>query len=54
MTVRVFSSRDRAPSSLSRARAITEGLVALIGIGLILLAIVLTQSWFVTCCPRSI
>jgi hypothetical protein len=46
MTVRVFSSRDRAPSSLSRARAITEGLVALIGIGLILLAIVLTQSWF--------
>ena len=45
MTVRVFPSRHRAPSSLSR-RAITEGLVALIGIGLILLAIVLTQSWF--------
>ena len=46
MTVRVFSSRKRAPSSLSRRRAITEGLVALTGIGLILLAIVLTQRWF--------
>jgi len=46
MTVRVFPSRHRAPSSWSRRRAITEGLVALIGIGLILLAIVLTQSWF--------
>jgi hypothetical protein len=31
---------------LSRRRAIAEGLVALIGIGLFLLAIALTQSWF--------
>jgi hypothetical protein len=46
MTVRVFSLADRTPSSLSRRRAITEGLVALTGIGLVLLAIVLTQSWF--------
>jgi hypothetical protein len=46
MTVRVFSLGERCPSSLSRRRAITEGLVALTGIGLILLAIVLTQSWF--------
>ena len=37
---------DRTPSRWSWRRAITEGLVALAGIGLILLAIVLTQSWF--------
>jgi hypothetical protein len=35
-----------ALSSLSRRRAIAEVLVALAGIGLILLAIVLTRSWF--------
>jgi len=46
MTVRVFPSRDRAPSSWSRTRAVTEGFVALIGLGLILLAVVLTQRWF--------
>src|SRR5262245_40374724 len=46
MTVRVFPVTDRTPSRLSRRRAITEGLVALTGIGLILLAILLTQSWF--------
>src|SRR5262245_50955396 len=46
MTVRVFPVTDRTPSRLSRRRAITEGLVALTGIGLVLLAIVLTQSWF--------
>ena len=45
MTVRVFSLGERSPSSLSRRRAITEGLVALTGIGLIVLAILLTQSW---------
>ena len=37
---------DRAPSSLSPRRAIAEALVALTGIGLIVLAIGLTQSWF--------
>ena len=34
------------PPSFSLRRAIAEGLVALAGIGLILLAIVLTQGWF--------
>ena len=37
---------DRVPSSLPSRRTITEVLVALTAIGLILLAIVLTQSWF--------
>ena len=37
---------DRLPSSLSRRRAIAEALVALAGIGLILLALALTQTWF--------
>jgi hypothetical protein len=37
---------ERLPSSLSRRGAIAEALVALTGIGLILLAIALTQSWF--------
>ena len=40
---------DRVPSSLSSLssrRTIAEVLVALTGIGLIVLAIVLTQSWF--------
>ena len=46
MAVRVFPPGDRSPSSWSRRRAITERLVALTGIGLILLALVLTQSWF--------
>ena len=46
MTVLVSSVTDRAPSSLSPRRAIAEVLVALTGIGLIVLAIVLTQSWF--------
>ena len=46
MTVPVSSVTDRAPSSWSRRRATAEALVALTGIGLIVLAIVLTQSWF--------
>lgn len=46
MTVRVFPFTGAAPSSLSRRRAIAEALVALSGIGLVLLAIVLTRSWF--------
>ena len=37
---------DRVPSSLSPRRTIAELLVALAGIGLIVLAIVLTQRWF--------
>ena len=46
MTVRVFSLRERFPSSWSRRRVMTEGFVALTGIGLIFLAVFLTQSWF--------
>jgi hypothetical protein len=46
MAVRVFPFDDRAPSSLSRRRAMAEMLVALLGIGLVLLAILLTRSWF--------
>ena len=37
---------DLAPPSWSRRRAIGEGLVALAGTGLLLLAIILTPSWF--------
>ena len=37
---------DLVPSGLSLRRAFAEGLVALIGVGLVLLALSLTQSWF--------
>ena len=49
MTVLVSLCGDRVPSSLSSLlsrRPIAEVLVALTGIGLVLLAIVPTQSWF--------
>ena len=46
MTRPVSSLTAHVPSSFSRRRATAEGLVALAGIGLILLAIVLTQAWF--------
>ena len=46
MTRLVSPVTARVPPSFSLRRAIAEGLVALAGIGLILLAIVLTQDWF--------
>ena len=46
MTRRVSAVSDGIPSSFSRRRAVSEVVVALAGIGLIVLAIVLTQGWF--------
>ena len=46
MTRMVSSVTARVPPSFWRRQAIAEGLATLAGIGLILLAIVLTQDWF--------